>query len=131
MSELHSMISIEYFVQSTICSFYTGHPFCSSIRVLSKEVTLQSIHSFIIHVSSYMFRLYIHCHHQAGYGNLNRKIIIINTITHFYCIAFLLFGYLRYCGTVVVQLIEVLRYGGGAFGWGTLLQAGRSPVRFH
>ena len=41
-----------------------------------KELGLQSIHNFS-HTckNSYMFRLYVRSHHQAGYENLNKKTI--------------------------------------------------------
>ena len=50
---------------------------------IKKRLGLHSTHNFY-HTckNSYMFRLYIYSHHQAGYRNLNTKIII----TMFYCI---------------------------------------------
>jgi hypothetical protein len=51
ISELHSIMK---WIKFLCCLVYTvstqNIPFCSSIRILSKEVALQSIQSFSIHV---------------------------------------------------------------------------------
>jgi hypothetical protein len=94
-----------------------------------------------------MFRLYVRCHHQAGYRTLNEKNIKINTITFSIVLHFHSFliripavqrwftavqrwcSWLRHCGTAVVQLVEALRYSGGAVGWGTAVRRWCSWLR--
>ena len=84
---------------------------CNSGDEMSSIKKRSRIHNFYhTRKNSYMFRLYVRSHHQAGYETLNKKTIKIhyNTIScPHYCIVFLQFHILQ---TVILLLSFIYIY---------------------